>query len=517
MSTPAPQARSDPQPADRDRAPRLWGLDPRSLHDHYWAGHGVCVVRRRMTGTLDEAPLYLLLDQGHGAVFNITRTVRRAARREARLVQVCIRDARTQPYREHVVADADDRFLALTRDYDAGERHATSLLVTGDRRIATLWQQADCDTEAKRLVRLAVGPRGERHTVSRGMVMNLADPDDGAQAMQLVLSTWRNPASTIPGLTRPSSGIWVHHSARVDPRARLLAPLWIGAGVQVGARDVLLGPGVIEDVKPLRSAKSHAARCELISPLPPTAPVDVIQPRRRLGKRAFDIAFSLAALLAAAPLLPLIMLAICLEDGRPVLFRHVRQTRGGRQFNCCKFRTMSRHAELMKAQLAGKNVCDGPQFHVVDDPRLLRVGKFLRRFHLDELPQFFNVLAGDMTVIGPRPSPDGENQFCPAWREARLSVRPGITGLWQVRRTRAPNTDFQEWIRHDLEYVTRQNWRMDLWILLETVRCTLLGERHATRVARELREQVLVELTDPPPVLRFDPHEATLNPQRKAA
>ena len=86
----------------------------------------------------------------------------------------------------------------------------------------------------------------------------------------------------------------------------------------------------------------------------------------------------------------------------------------------------------MKKDLVAANVADGPQFFIPDDPRLLRVGKLLRRFQLDEFPQFWNVLLGHMSVVGPRPSPDKENQYCPAWREARLSVRPGITGLWQI-------------------------------------------------------------------------------------
>ncbi|MHC5006983.1 MAG: sugar transferase [Planctomycetota bacterium] len=189
----------------------------------------------------------------------------------------------------------------------------------------------------------------------------------------------------------------------------------------------------------------------------------------RIGRRIFDIVFSLAALLFTAPLYPLIMLAIWLEDGRPFFFAHTRQTVGGRPFSCYKIRTMSRSADADKAMLADRNVCDGPQFHIEDDPRLLRVGRLLRRLHLDELPQFVNVLLGQMSVIGPRPSPDQENQFCPAWREARLSVRPGITGLWQVDRTRAPNADFQEWIRHDLEYVERRSVSLDAVILYKTI------------------------------------------------
>jgi lipopolysaccharide/colanic/teichoic acid biosynthesis glycosyltransferase len=191
--------------------------------------------------------------------------------------------------------------------------------------------------------------------------------------------------------------------------------------------------------------------------------------RQRFLRRAFDVVFSAAALLFTGPFYPLIMLAIWLEDGRPFFFVHHRQTLGGRDFACLKFRTMTRDAESLRGALAGRNLCDGPQFHINDDPRLLRIGRLLRRLHLDELPQFVNVLLGDMSVIGPRPSPDNENQCCPAWREARLSVKPGITGLWQVDRTRAPDSDFQEWIRHDLEYVDRRSLGLDALILCKTV------------------------------------------------
>jgi lipopolysaccharide/colanic/teichoic acid biosynthesis glycosyltransferase len=93
----------------------------------------------------------------------------------------------------------------------------------------------------------------------------------------------------------------------------------------------------------------------------------------------------------------------------------------------------------------------------------------LRDLQLDEIPQFINVLVGDMSVVGPRPSPFKENQYCPPWREARLSVRPGVTGLWQISRTRAAGSDFQEWIKYDIEYVERQSFRLDLWIIYKTV------------------------------------------------
>jgi lipopolysaccharide/colanic/teichoic acid biosynthesis glycosyltransferase len=187
------------------------------------------------------------------------------------------------------------------------------------------------------------------------------------------------------------------------------------------------------------------------------------------GKRAFDLAFSLVVLTLVMPAFPLVMLAIWLEDGRPFFFGHRRETRGGRVFPCLKFRSMRKNAEQIKGQLQKENQADGPQFYIAQDPRLTRVGRFIRKLNIDELPQFINVLLGHMSVVGPRPSPRQENQFCPDWRKARLSVRPGVTGLWQVKRTRRQGFDFQEWIRFDLEYVERAGWGLDLYIIWRTV------------------------------------------------
>jgi len=111
---------------------------------------------------------------------------------------------------------------------------------------------------------------------------------------------------------------------------------------------------------------------------------------------------------------------------------------------------------------------DGPQFKMEDDPRINLVGKFLRETYLDEIPQFLNVLFGEMSVVGPRPSPESENTLCPSWRDARLSVRPGITGLWQLYRTREPMKDFQEWIYYDTEYVKNLSMKMDWKVCWKT-------------------------------------------------
>ena len=196
---------------------------------------------------------------------------------------------------------------------------------------------------------------------------------------------------------------------------------------------------------------------------------------RAASKRLFDIVFALLALLLTLPIYPLVMIAIWLEDGRPWFFAHRRESKGGKEFGCLKFRSMRKDAERIKQQLCGDNQSDGPQFFMKRDPRLTRVGRFIRATNLDELPQFINVLAGHMSVVGPRPSPRTENQFCPPWREARLSVRPGVTGLWQVKRTRRPGMDFQEWIRYDVEYVETASWRLDMLIIWQTIQMLIRG------------------------------------------
>ena len=117
-----------------------------------------------------------------------------------------------------------------------------------------------------------------------------------------------------------------------------------------------------------------------------------------------------------------------------------------------------------------KNQVDGPQFKVENDPRITVVGRFLRNTFIDEIPQFINILTGQMSLVGPRPSPKTENSLCPFWRAARLSVRPGITGLWQVCRTRRPGCDFQEWIYYDTKYVKNLSLGLDLWICWQTAR-----------------------------------------------
>lgn len=203
-------------------------------------------------------------------------------------------------------------------------------------------------------------------------------------------------------------------------------------------------------------------------------------------KRTMDIVLSVAALIITFPLMVVVAILIRLTTRGPALFGHVRQGLGGKEFRCLKFRTMIDGADTLQAQLRGDNEVDGPQFKIAQDPRLTRLGGWLRRYNIDELPQFFNVLRGEMSLVGPRPSPDGENQFCPEWRCARLSVRPGITGLWQVLRLRDnPESDFQEWIYYDLEYLKHRSMLLDCLLLLQTP-ASILAPGRIRRFAERL-------------------------------
>jgi len=190
----------------------------------------------------------------------------------------------------------------------------------------------------------------------------------------------------------------------------------------------------------------------------------------RCFKRIVDIVAAIIVLIFFAPFLPIIALAIKLSSRGPVFFKDTRQGIYGKKFNCLKFRTMLVGADKIQEKLRALNQADGPQFMIEDDPRVNATGRFLRETYIDEIPQFFNVLMGQMSVVGPRPSPESENMLCPSWRDARLSIRPGITGLWQVCRTRQPMRDFQEWIHYDIKYIRNLTLKLDLWVCWQTIK-----------------------------------------------
>jgi exopolysaccharide biosynthesis polyprenyl glycosylphosphotransferase len=188
-------------------------------------------------------------------------------------------------------------------------------------------------------------------------------------------------------------------------------------------------------------------------------------------KRSFDLAGSLVIVLLLSPLLLLCALAVKLTSRGPVIYRSVRPGIGGMPFACLKFRTMYRDAHAKQSDLEELNEASGPLFKIRDDPRVTPVGRLLRRFSLDELPQLFNVVRGHMSLVGPRPLPQRDYDRLQDWHKKRYLVMPGITGLWQV--SGRADLDFDDLVRLDFLYLERWSVFLDLSILVKTVPAVL--------------------------------------------
>jgi exopolysaccharide biosynthesis polyprenyl glycosylphosphotransferase len=193
-----------------------------------------------------------------------------------------------------------------------------------------------------------------------------------------------------------------------------------------------------------------------------------------MAKRVIDVCGSMMLLLATAPLLLLAALLIKLDSPGPILFRQERVGLNKRRFALIKFRTMGTDAERQQTLMESLNEADGPVFKIKKDPRVTRVGRFLRRFSIDELPQLFNVLKGEMSLVGPRPLPvrDAERMVV-QWHKRRFSMKPGLTCLWQVNGR--SDVNFDHWVRLDLQYIDNWSLEMDLKILLKTIPTVLKG------------------------------------------
>jgi lipopolysaccharide/colanic/teichoic acid biosynthesis glycosyltransferase len=190
-------------------------------------------------------------------------------------------------------------------------------------------------------------------------------------------------------------------------------------------------------------------------------------------KRWLDAVCSVVGLIVVLPLLLLIAAAIKLESRGPVIYSSSRIGRKGRTFLCYKFRTMSADAEELKVSLQHLNERDGVLFKITNDPRITRLGRFLRKYSLDELPQFWNVLKGDMSMVGPRPPLADEVQQYELEHLRRLDVLPGITGLWQVESRCDPS--FASYISLDVQYVERWHLLLDFKILFKTILVVIAG------------------------------------------
>jgi len=185
-------------------------------------------------------------------------------------------------------------------------------------------------------------------------------------------------------------------------------------------------------------------------------------------KRLMDFLFSITFLTFSAPLFVLIAILIKLDSKGPVFFVQERMGYNKRRFNMIKFRTMVTDAEARMKEIEHLNEKQGPIFKITNDPRITRVGKILRKFSLDELPQLFNVLLGDMSLVGPRPlSIRDATKLEESWHKRRFSVKPGLTCLWQI--SGRSNLSFQEWVELDLEYIDTWSLQLDWWIMMRTV------------------------------------------------
>jgi len=184
-------------------------------------------------------------------------------------------------------------------------------------------------------------------------------------------------------------------------------------------------------------------------------------------KRVIDIVLATVGLIVLSPLMLGVALVIARREGRPVIYRQLRVGLHGRTFQLLKFRTMRPDAEREIEQLMLLNEVQGKAFKITDDPRLTRTGRVLRRTSLDELPQLWNVLRGEMSLVGPRPPLPIEVEGYDVWHRRRLSMKPGMTGLWQVSARRDP--DFDRWVERDLEYIDRWSLWLDLKIIARTV------------------------------------------------
>lgn len=194
------------------------------------------------------------------------------------------------------------------------------------------------------------------------------------------------------------------------------------------------------------------------------------------GRRIQDILLSLIAIVGLSPLMLLTALAILIDDpkGSPI-FAQERVGRGGKPFRLLKFRSMCVDAEDKLAALRSDNEMDGPVFKIKDDPRITRVGRIIRKVSIDELPQLFNILKGDMSIVGPRPALPGEVAEYGEYERQRLLVKPGLTCYWQIQ-PRRNDISFDEWMELDIKYIQERSFAVDWKIIFKTFGAVLTGQ-----------------------------------------
>ncbi len=290
-------------------------------------------------------------------------------------------------------------------------------------------------------------------------------------------ATRRRLAKTLAGRLRAIDQIgWLD-----DGRLAALLPYTPAEGAWNVADDVCLllpewlPPPVIEVYVYPSEWHSDGAEDDAFNPVGrTTSPVEpLLTQALPAWKRVLDVLGAATGLALLSPCMALIALAVKLTSPGPVLFRQRRAGRGGKPFVIYKFRTMTADAESRQRELLAMNEQDGPAFKIKRDPRVTRLGRLLRKTSLDELPQLYNILRGDMSLVGPRPLPCHESDASEGWRRRRLQVTPGLTCIWQVGgRSRV---SFDQWMRMDLRYADSRTLLHDLKLLIQTVWAVVRG------------------------------------------
>ncbi len=441
---------------------------------------------------------------------------------------------------EYVHLDADGAIHSIQRYYDGVTRLRGRGVCCTVLPCATLRGRGDQPIRSLLALRQALARDGvpSRDCVLQGAAIDLREPE-GLYALAEHATMIAAAGRADPNLRQVAPGVFVDRRAHVDAGARLRGPIivqrdatvsgsatvvgpaLIGAAARIGhgsviAQCLVLPQAVVQRHQTLHHAivgprgridLNHDTCAAAMFQPPPLALDDTRDAaararskRRRMYlalKRAGDTLLAAAGLIALSPLLLLTAVLVKLTSRGPVLFGHVREGLGGRPFRCWKFRTMVQDADRMQRRLYQQSMVDGPQFKLPSDPRVTPIGRVLRLTNIDELPQLINVVLGQMSLVGPRPSPFRENQICVPWRRARLSVRPGITGLWQICRHERSAGDFHQWIYYDMLYVRHMSFWLDLKILIATL--LTAGGRFSVPLtwlisARKLREDADVEM-----------------------
>lgn len=291
-------------------------------------------------------------------------------------------------------------------------------------------------------------------------------PAEPRQRLERILQG-RLRATDVAGVSQGRVGVLLPETPEEGAR-KVVADVEAGwHGAVVLRAEVIVYPTHTRNGTPLRATSSCAGASRREVAVGAASHAAVFTQPLPAWKRCLDLCGASAGLVVLAPVMLLVAVMVWISSGRPILFKQLRAGLGGRPFWMYKFRTMCPDAEQQQARLRPFSEQDGPAFKLRNDPRLTPLGRWLRRLSLDELPQLWNVLRGEMSLVGPRPLPCGESEGCHGWHRRRLDVTPGLTCLWQV--SGRSQVSFDEWVRMDVRYINARSLATDLWLMLRTV------------------------------------------------